>query len=288
MTFSIVACDPKTKDLGVAVESKFPAVGMAVPFARAGVGAVATQSYANTTYGPRGLAMLRKGLSPKDAIVSLTARDRERDKRQVGVVDAKGRAASFTGKECHAWAGHVVGRGYACQGNILAGEEVVKAMARAYESTEGDLPVRLLAALVAGQNAGGDRRGQESAALLVVREKGGYGGFNDRWIDLRVDDHPRPIDELIRVFNIYDMTMLTREDPRNVVDITPEIAKFVQRFLQDQGSYRGAAHGRWDRKTRDALEGWMGIENLEQKLRKDAKLWGSVWRYVQEKAGAAK
>ncbi len=288
MTFSIAAFDPKTKDLGVAVESKFPAVGMAVPYAKAGVGALATQSYANTTYGPRGLALLKKGLSPKDAVVKLTARDRERNKRQVGIVDARGRAAVFTGKECYAWAGHVVGRGYACQGNILAGEGVVKAMARAYESAEGDLPVKLLATLVAGQDAGGDRRGQQSAALLVVREKGGYGGFNDRWIDLRVDDHPRPIDELIRIFNIYDMTMLTREDPRNVVDITPEIVKFVQRFLQDRGYYKGAAHGRWDRKTRSAFEEWMGIENLEQKVRKDAKLWGSVWRHIQEKAGTEK
>ena len=182
MTFSIVAFDRETKDLGVAVESKFPAVGNAVPFAQARVGAVATQSYANTTYGPRGLAMLKRGTSPRNAILALTRGDRERSKRQVGIVDARGRAASYTGKDCHEWAGHVVGRGYACQGNLLAGEGVVQAMARAYEATEGDLPVRLLAALVAGQDAGGDRRGQQSAALLVVRSRGGYGGVNDRWM----------------------------------------------------------------------------------------------------------
>lgn len=286
MTFSIVACDQETKDLGIAVESKFPAVGNAVPFAQAGVGAIATQSYANTTYGPRGLAMLRRGRSPKEVIVALTAKDRGGAKRQIGIVDARGRPASYTGKECSAWAGHVVGRGYACQGNILAGEEVVKGMARAYESSEGDLPLKLLAALVAGQEAGGDRRGQQSAALLVVREKGGYGGFNDRWIDLRVDDHPRPINELIRVFNIYDMTMLTREDPKSTVPITPEIAMFVQRFLAGKGYYKGAAHGRWDTKTQEAFEGWMGVENLEQKVRTDGKLWGSVRRYIQEKAEA--
>ena len=287
MTFSIVACDPKTKDLGVAVESKFPAVGMAVPFARAGVGAVATQSYANTTYGPRGLAMLRKGLSPKDAIVSLTARDRERDKRQVGVVDAKGRAASFTGKECHAWAGHVVGRGYACQGNILAGEEVVKAMARAYESTEGDLPVRLLAALVAGQNAGGDRRGQESAALLVVREKGGYGGFNDRWIDLRVDDHPAPIEELVRIFNVYDATLLSRESPSDLLDLTPARVREIQECLAALGFYRGAANGAFDAKTKAAFDEWAGMNNFENKVRPDAKVWGSVFRVLRAQADAS-
>src|SRR2546426_146779 len=286
MTFSIVAFDSKTKDLGVAVESKFPAVGSAVPFARAGVGAVATQAYANTTYGPRGIAMLRRGMSPKDVVLSLTSTDRDRGRRQVGIVDAQGGAASHTGKDCNAWAGHVVGHGYACQGNILAGEAVVRGMARAYESTKGDLPVRLLAALAAGQKAGGDRRGQQSAALLVVREKGGYGGFNDRWIDLRVDDHPKPIEELVRIFNIYDVTLLTREDPENVVPITPEMGRFVQRLLAREGHYRGATHGRWDPKTQEAFEGWMGVENLEEKVRKDGKLWGSVWRYIQEKGGS--
>ena len=286
MTFSIVAFDPKTKDLGVAVESKFPAVGNAVPFAEAGVGAIATQSYANTTYGPRGLAMLKRRMSPARVLDELTRKDRDRAKRQVGIVDARGRPSSYTGYECNAWAGHIVGRGYACQGNILAGEGVVTGMARAFESTKGDLPVKLLAALVAGQDAGGDRRGQQSAALLVVREKGGYGGFNDRWIDLRVDDHPRPIEELVRIFNLYDLTMLTREDPKNVVPITPEIARFLQRFLKGSGYYTGAVQGGWDAKTRAAFEEWIGWENLENKVRTDGKLWASVWRYVQEKAGA--
>jgi uncharacterized Ntn-hydrolase superfamily protein len=286
MTFSIVAFDPETKDLGVAVESKFPAVGNAVPFAEAGVGAIATQSYANTTYGPRGLAMLKRRMSPARVLDELTRKDRDRAKRQVGIVDARGRPSSYTGYGCNAWAGHIVGRGYACQGNILAGEGVVTGMARAFESTKGDLPVKLLAALVAGQDAGGDRRGQQSAALLVVREKGGYGGFNDRWIDLRVDDHARPIEELVRIFNLYDLTMLTREDPKNVVPITPEIARFLQRFLKGSGYYTGAVQGRWDAKTRAAFEEWMGVENLENKVRTDEKLWASLWRYVQEKAGA--
>src|SRR3990172_9294185 len=180
MTFSIVAFDPKTKDLGVAVESKFIAVGSVVPWVDAGVGAGATQSWANTTYGPRGLALLKRGTHPKDVLKRLVRVDEDAAQRQAGIVDARGRAAAFTGDECFEWAGHAVGRNYAVQGNILTGEDVVKAMARAFESTDGDLPVRLLAALNAGQKAGGDRRGQQSASLLVVRKGGGYGGFNDR------------------------------------------------------------------------------------------------------------
>src|SRR2546426_9231079 len=209
MTFSIVAFDPKTKDLGVAVESKFPAVGSAVPFARAGVGAIATQSFANTTYGPRGLTLLKRGMSPREALVALVKGDRDGSKRQVGIVDVRGRAASYTGKECNAWAGHVIGRGYACQGNILAGERVVKSMARAYESTKGDLPTKLLAALVAGQDAGGDRRGQQSAALLVVRARGGYGGVNDPGGGPPPGDHPKPIQGPLPGFPPYDKTVLS-------------------------------------------------------------------------------
>src|SRR2546422_7857848 len=287
MTFSIVAFDPKTKDLGVAVESKFPAVGSAVPFARAGVGAIATQSFANTTYGPRGLTLLKRGMSPREALVALVRGDRDGSKRQVGIVDARGRAASYTGKECNAWAGHVIGRGYACQGNILAGERVVKEMARAYESTKGDLPTKLLAALVGGQDAGGDRRGQQSAALLVVRAKGGYGGFNDRWIDLRVDDHPKPIDELIRVFNVYDLTLLTREDPKNVVLLKPDVVREIQSGLAALGLYHGPTSGKFDAKTKSAFETWAEMNNYENKLRKDGKVWGSLTRALKAQASGA-
>ena len=278
MTFSIVAFDPKTKDLGVAVESKFIAVGSVVPWVEAGVGAIATQSWANTTYGPRGLAFLRKGAHPKDILKRLVRVDENAAQRQVGVVDARGRAAAFTGDECFEWAGHVVGRTYAVQGNILTGEEVVKAMARAFESTDGDLPVRLLAGLTAGQKAGGDRRGQQSAALLVVRKRGGYGGFNDRWIDVRVDDHPAPIEELIRVFNLYDVTLLNREDPRDVVELTPARLREVQAGLARLGFHKGPATGKWDRRTRAAFEAWAGMNNFETKVRKDDRIWGSVYR----------
>jgi uncharacterized Ntn-hydrolase superfamily protein len=277
-TFSIVAFDPKTKDLGVAVESKFIAVGSVVPFARAGVGAVATQSFANTSYGPKALALLKRGLASKDVLKRLVESDRAAAQRQAGIVDVHGRAASYTGKECFAWAGHLVGKNFACQGNILAGEAVVKSMARAFEVTQGDLPVRLLAALSAGQRAGGDKRGQQSAALLVVREDGGYGGFNDRWIDIRVDDHPQPIEELIRVFNIYDVTLLNREDPKDVVALTPEVVREMQTGLASLGFYRGSASGKFDSKTKEAFESWAGSSNFENKLRKDGKVWGSVFR----------
>src|SRR6266702_7156737 len=277
-TFSIVAFDPKTKDLGVAVESKFVAVGAVVPFATARVGAVATQAYANTGYGRDALSMLKRGIAPKDLVKKLVTEDKDAAQRQVGVVDARGRAASYTGKECFPWAGHVVGRNFAAQGNILAGEEVLKALARAFEVTQGDLPVRLLAALSAGQRAGGDKRGQQSAALLVVREDGGYGGFNDRWIDVRVDEHPEPIEELIRAFNVYDVTLLNREDPKDVVRLTSGVVREVQTGLTKLGLYRGPVSGRLDAKTKAAFEGWVEVNNFENKLRRDDKIWGSVLR----------
>lgn len=280
-TFSIVAFDPKTKDLGVAVESKFVAVGAVVPFARAGIGAVATQSYANTAYGPKALAMMKRGLAPKEVLQHLVRSDKEAASRQVGIVDARGRAASYTGKECMPWAGHLVARNYACQGNILTGDEVVKAMGRAFDTTEGDLPVRLLAALSAGQRAGGDRRGQQSAALLVVRARGGYGGFNDRWIDVRVDDHPQPIAELIRVFNIYDVTLLNREDAKDVVSLTAVVVRELQAGLVVLGLYRGPSSGKYDTKTKAAFESWAAINNYENKVRSDGKVWGSVFRAFQ-------
>ena len=285
-TFSIVAWDPKTGDLGVAVESKFVAVGAVVPFAQAGVGAVATQSYANTRYGPRALALMRRGVAPKDVLRRLTSKDREAAKRQVGLVDARGRAASFTGAECFKWAGHLVRRTFAVQGNILAGEDVVKSMARAYESTDGDLPVRLLAALSAGQRAGGDRRGQQSASLLIVREDGGYGGFNDRWVDVRVDDHPAPIEELIRIFNIYDVTLLSRDDPKDVVELTRDVVREIQSGLARLGFYEGPTSGKFDTKTKAAFKAWVEVNNYENKLRRDGKLWGSVYRAFRAALGS--
>ncbi|MEC7199884.1 MAG: DUF1028 domain-containing protein [Verrucomicrobiota bacterium] len=196
-TFSIVAFDPLTQELGIAVQSKFFGVGSVVPWAKAGVGAIATQSYANVTYGPNGLGYLESGLEAAAVIEKLTSEDAQSATRQVAVVDAHGGAASFTGEACHSWAGHVVGQHYAIQGNLLAGQKVVEAMDRAFRQTRGQpkrsLADALMAALAAGQAAGGDKRGRQSAALLVVREGGGYAGSNDRFIDLRVEDHPKLI-----------------------------------------------------------------------------------------------
>tara|TARA_B100001123_G_scaffold423212_1_gene533132 strand:- start:227 stop:973 length:747 start_codon:yes stop_codon:yes gene_type:complete len=206
-TYSIVAFDPATGDLGIAVQSKFFGVGSVVPWAKAGVGAVATQSYANTTYGPNGLKLMAEGKTPEETMKILTDGDPGREHRQVGMVDAKGRAASFTGKGCNAWAGHKVGKYYAAQGNILKGEAVVKDMASAFEKARkqpnSQLADWLVAAVTAAEAAGGDKRGRQSAALVVVRDKGGYAGLNDRFIDLRVEDHKTPIKELARLLELH-------------------------------------------------------------------------------------
>src|SRR5581483_9409354 len=202
-TFSLVAYDPANGDLGIAVASKFLAVGAVVPWAQAGVGAIATQAWANTRYVPLALEMLKQGMSPEEVGVALTASDKDAAQRQFGIVDAQGRAYSFTGPECFEWAGSLTGDYFAAQGNILAGPAVVEALATTFARAQGELAERLLEALAAGQRAGGDKRGQESAALLVVRAHGGYGGFNDRYLDLRVDDHPAPVDELARLLRLH-------------------------------------------------------------------------------------
>ena len=202
-TFSIVAYDPDTKELGVAVQSKFIAVGSVVPWAKAGVGAVATQSYANTGYGPMALDLMSQGVEPEKVMELLTGVDRNAAVRQVGLVDAKGRSATFTGEKCNPWAGGIKGPNFACQGNILAGEDVVKNIAKSFQESKGDLGERLIAALQAGQDAGGDSRGMQSAALLIVRDGWGYGGYNDRYRDLRVDDHAEPIKELKRIYDLH-------------------------------------------------------------------------------------
>jgi len=202
-TFSIVAADPETGEAGVAVASRFFAVGTVVPFAKAGVGAVATQSNANTTFGPRGLELLEKGLRPDEVVAVLTRADEGREQRQLGVVAAGGASATYTGPKCNAWAGGRSGPGYAVQGNILTGEDVVAAMEKAFLGSKGKpLAERLYAAIVAGDAAGGDSRGRQSAALVVVRAKGGYNGFTDRAVDLRVDDHASPIVELGRLLGL--------------------------------------------------------------------------------------
>jgi len=217
MTYSIVGFDPETGDLGVATASKFIAVGAVVPHARAGVGAIATQARANYLYGPRGLEMLASGLEPRAVLDALLGGDPEAELRQVGIIDSRGRVAAHTGSRCIDWKGHRFGRNAVALGNILVGEAVLEAMVEAFESTEGELVDRLLAALQAGDRAGGDRRGKQSAAILVVRENGGFLGYGDRYVDLRVDDHPEPVIELVRIFKLYDSTRLTRPGSRDII-----------------------------------------------------------------------
>lgn len=203
-TFSIVAYDSLAGEWGVAVQSRFLAVGAVVPFAQAGIGAVASQAWGNTAFGPQALEMFARGVGADSAMACLLALDSNSSYRQVGLVDFRGHSAAYTGRDCQAWAGGQAGNGFCVQGNILAGPEVVPAMAQAYLESGGRLAQRLLAALRAGQEAGGDRRGMQSAALLVVSASGGYSGYDDRAIDLRVDDHPEPIRDLERLFGLHE------------------------------------------------------------------------------------
>jgi uncharacterized Ntn-hydrolase superfamily protein len=262
-TFSIVGFDPYNGDLGVAVQSRFLGVGPVVPFAKAGVGAVATQAFANTTYGPRGLELLASGKSPDEVIKELTTPDAGRDRRQVGLIDAKGRAASFTGSATNEWAGHRVGPNYAAQGNILAGPQVVEAMGKAFEGTDGDLAEKLVAALEAGQAAGGDTRGKQSAALLVVRDKGGYGGFSDRYIDIRVDDAEDPFKELRRLLGLWDQTFLRRYGTRPISVTAGNDVRELQGYLKILGFYPGEPTGLFDEATGDAIAAYRKSRSIE-------------------------
>jgi uncharacterized Ntn-hydrolase superfamily protein len=213
-TFSIVGFDPETGDLGVAVQSKFFAVGSVVPWAKSGVGAIASQAYGNTTFGPLGLAMLEEGMTVEAVMESLLAHDPDAAQRQVGIVDASGNSFAYTGDECMDWAGHESGPNFSAQGNILVSEATVEAMAKAFTETDGVLGERLMRAIEAGQEAGGDSRGVQSAAILIVREGAGYGGYNDVYCDLRVDDHEDPIGELRRIFDMWKEWALVLEGYR--------------------------------------------------------------------------
>jgi len=264
-TFSIVAYDPGRKEWGVAVQSKFLAAGAVVCWARAGAGAVATQSFANLQYGPEGLHMMKAGKSAEETIQALTEPDENKALRQVGMVDASGQAASFTGNECYDWAGGIVGEGFACQGNILI-PGTVEAMAERFEARrggEGELADWLVEALAAGQAAGGDSRGRQSAGVLVVREGGGYGGNNDRYLDLRVDDHPEPIAELARIVEIHHL-YFGEVDEDDVVSLA-EVAGELQAMMKSTGHYDGPQSGEFDETTRKALRALVGAENLEER-----------------------
>jgi uncharacterized Ntn-hydrolase superfamily protein len=264
VTFSIVARDPETGDLGGAVQSRFLGVGALVLHGRAGVGMVATQAWANVAYGPRGLALLEVGATARQALEVLVGTDDQPGQRQAAIVDAAGRVAAHTGGDCPDWAGHHTGDGFSCQGNILVSGATVEAMAAAMRDQTGlEFAERLVAALQAGQGAGGDARGQESAALLVVREGGGYGGRSDRHVDLRVDNHPDPIAELGRLLALHRRYFRLPSDDE-LVELTGSLATEVARLLARRGAGPvdpGDSAAVWA-----ALEGWAGIENLEERL----------------------
>lgn len=262
-TFSIVARDPAQEAIGIAVQSKFVSVGSVVPFAAADAGGIATQSYANVAYGPDGLAVLRSGADAEAVIDELIEDDEEAESRQVGIVGQNGSVSAFTGEECLDHAGDRQGEHYTIQGNILEGPDTLDAMAEAYETTAGGLPERLIAALKAGNEAGGDRRGEQSAAMYVVKPEGGYDGRNDRWIDVRVDDHESPIAELERVFRIYDVTLLERAEPEDLRELSGSTAESVLEILVTLDHYDGTPTTAMGEEEREALEEFRGVNNFE-------------------------
>ena len=287
-TFSIVAYDPQRQEWGVAVQSKFLAAAAVVSWARANAGVVATQAHANLAYGPQGLDRMEKGASAEETIRALTEADEQRALRQVGMVDRQGHAASFTGTRCTAWAGHIVGDGFACQGNILL-PGTVEAIAKQFEQARqgpGELADWLVEALAAGQKAGGDKRGRQSAGVLVVREKGGYGGNNDRYLDLRVDDDPAPIQKLKKLVAMHHM-YFGQVDPENVIPLA-DVAAELQAILEKTGHYTGPINGIFDQATRKALRTLVGIENLEERWKgKEDVIDQVVVQYLRDKFGAA-
>jgi uncharacterized Ntn-hydrolase superfamily protein len=256
-TYSIVACDLERGEWGVATQSKFLAVGSIVPWAEPQAGAVATQSYANPRYGPDGLALLRQGLAAEEVVSRLTEADEGRDERQLGVVDARGGAATFTGSACHEWAGGRTGAGYAAQGNLLVSGATVGALAQSFERSTGELAERLIDALRAAQAAGGDKRGQQSAALIVVKRDGGYAGLSDILVDLRIDDHKAPIDELRRLYDLH----------QQLFGATPK-----EQWLPIDDELRAEVDGHLARLGYERLEDWAGAANLEERVEGDADI----------------
>lgn len=279
MTFSIVACDLEEQAWGIAVASKFPAVGAVVPWVQAEAGAVATQSFANTSFGPRGLVLMGTGLSAQETLQRLLEDDPEKDLRQVGLVDAQGGSATFSGNGCFAWAGGVSGKGYAVQGNILAGEQVVLAMEKAYLTTQVNLPSRLHTALLAGDRAGGDRRGRQSAAIYVAKPNAGYGGFTDRWLDYRVDDHEDPVPRLGELLEMHDLYFGKSPESERVGINDPVLAQLTE-ILQRQGYLKR------DKPFAEAFKEFIGNENFEERADPEAT-WidGPVLAYLIRKFG---
>jgi uncharacterized Ntn-hydrolase superfamily protein len=277
-TFSLVAADPQTGEIGVAVQSKFLSVGAIVPWVRAGVGAIATQAFANTTFGPRALDLLAAGVSPQEVVRVLVADDDGRADRQFGLVDARGRSASYTGDRCITWAGGVAGTNFAAQGNCLAGRAVVDSLAAAFQTSTGHLADRLIAALRAAQSAGGDKRGQQSAALIIEKPRGGYAGLNDRYVDLRVDDHVAPIEELARLLELHKLYFFPAA-PQDVLPIDHALGREIVRHLIRVGSLD--AGERYDERAQAALVSFMHVENLENRVRTDGTIDRQTLDYLR-------
>lgn len=277
MTFSIVACDLEEQAWGVAVASKFPAVGAVVPWVQAEAGAVATQSFANTSYGPRGLALMAAGFSAQETLERLREGDPDKELRQVGLVDAKGGSATFSGSGCFAWAGGISGRGYAIQGNILVNERVILAMEEAFLNTPGNLPTRLHTALLAGDRAGGDKRGRQSAAIYVAKPKAGYGGFVDRWLDYRVDDHEDPVPRLGELLQMHEL-YFGKSSERERVELQDSALTQMTEILTNTGYLRNG------KEFSEAFNEFVGNENFEERADPEAK-WidGPVWEFLGKK-----
>jgi uncharacterized Ntn-hydrolase superfamily protein len=277
MTFSIVACDIEDQSWGVAVASKFPAVGAVVPFAQANVGAVATQSFANTSFGPRGLERMATGLSAEETLEQLLKDDPDKALRQVGLVDSNGGSSTFSGSGCFAWAGGVSGRGYAIQGNILASGKVVPAMEKAFLKAKGNLPARLYKALLAGDRAGGDKRGRQSAAIYVAKPNSGYGGYLDRWLDYRVDDHEDPVPRLGELLEMHELYFGKSPDSERV-RIKGKALEQITDILKHEGYLKK------DEAFAHAFNEFIGNENFEERADSDAQ-WidRPVLRYLVKK-----
>ncbi len=283
-TFSIVARDPGNGDLGVAVQSKFPNVRVAVPYARAGVGAVATQSFSNSDFGTKGLELLALGATPQEVLTIVSRDDADLQDRQVGIVDAKGRSATFTGKKCFDWAGGRTGPDYAIQGNILVSEATVDAMEKAFLGTRGALADRLLAAIKAGAEAGGDRRGRQSAALVVVRQGASYDAKSDRYIDISVYDAKDPIAEIYRLYDLQKIHF-ERSDPKDVIPIRGADAVYLQKLLAKKGFHKGRTDGVWDEASTNALADYMGWENYDTRIRRDGQIDRKILELIKAKEG---
>ena len=285
-TFSIVGFDPDTGEIGIAVQSKFLGVGSVVPWVRAGAGAIALQSWSNTAYAEPALKMMAEGVHPKEIMDALTGPDDMRDVRQVGIVDCKGRSATYSGSKCMDWAGGICGENFAAQGNILVGKATVDALAETFVSSRGDLSSRLTLSLAAGQKAGGDRRGMQSAALYIAKTGGGYGGYNDRYVDIRVDDHSDPITELCRILTLWRLQFF-KTKPGNVEEITGEVKDFILDILIKENYYKGP-RGSWDAQMQKAFVAFIHTSNFEEREAAPGRIDREVLDYLRNTYASGK